>query len=73
MNDLKILSDGLTSYAGEMAPFIVEKVFRDMKLHDGNIPPTMRRKVVDILLERIVFDQEKHHALRRELMSTLDA
>lgn len=73
MSDMKILSNELESYAGEMAPFIVEKVFRDMKLQGENIPPTMRRKVIDIILERIVFDQEKHHALRRELLSTLDS
>ena len=73
MSDLKRLSNELASYAGEMTPFIVEKTFKDMKLHGEDIPPTMRRKVIDILLERIVFDQEKHHALRRELMSTLDA
>ena len=71
MSDLKILSNELMSYAGEMAPFIVEKAFRDVKLQGDKIPPTMRKKVVDIILDRIVFDQEKHQALRRELMNSL--
>ncbi len=73
MSDMKILSSELVSYAGEMAPFIVEKAFRDVRLHGEDIPPTMRRKVVDIILDRIVFDREKHHALRRDLMKSLDA
>ena len=71
MSDLRILSSELASYAGEMAPYIVEKAFRDMKLQGDKIPPTMRKKVVDIILDRIVFDREKHHALRRELMGSL--
>ena len=71
MSDLKILSNELMSYAGEMAPYIVEKAFRDVKLQGDKIPPTMRRKVVDMILDRIVFDREKHHTLRRELMSSI--
>jgi len=71
MSDMKTLSDGLTSYAGEMAPFIVEKAFRDARLKGEDLPPIMRRKVVDIILNRIVFDKEKHDTLRRKLMRSL--
>ena len=73
MSDLKVLSSELASYAGEMTPFIVEKAFRDVKLKGDDIPPTMRKKVIDIILERIVFDREKHYTLRRDLMNSLGA
>ena len=71
MSDLQILSIELASYAGEMAPYIVEKAFKDMKLQGEDIPPTMRRKVVDTILERIVFDRDKHYKIRQELMNRL--
>ena len=72
MSDLKILSSGLASYAGEMAPYIVEKAFKDMRLQGENIPPTMRLKVVDMILERIVFDRNKHYDMRLELLQSLN-
>ena len=72
MSDLRTLTNELASYAGEMAPYIVEKAFRDMKLKGENIPPTMRLKVVDTILERIIFDRDKHYTLRLELLTTLN-
>ena len=72
MSDLKILSDELASYAGDMAPYIVEKAFRDMKLHGDNIPPTMRLKIVDMILERIVFDRNRHYDMWLELLQSLN-
>ncbi len=71
MSHLKILSNELASYAGDMAPYIVEKAFKDMKLLDENIPEALRLKVVDMILERIVFDTEKHYSLRKELLEIL--
>ena len=72
MSDLKILSSELVSYAGDMAPYIVEKAFKDMKLQGENIPPTMRLKVVDMILERIIFDRNKHYDMRLELLQSLN-
>ena len=72
MSDLKILSNELVSYAGDMAPYIVEKAFKDMRLQGENIPPTMRLKVVDMILERIVFDRNKHYDMRLELLNSLN-
>ena len=72
MSDLKILSSELVSYAGDMAPYIVEKAFKDMKLQGENIPPTMRLKVVDMILERIIFDRNRHYDMRLELLQSLN-
>ena len=72
MSDMRILSNELAPYAGEMAPYIVEKAFRDMKLQGENIPPTMRLKVVDTILERIMFDRNKHYDMRLELLQSLN-
>lgn len=71
MSHLKILSNELTSYAGDMAPYIIEKAFKDMNLQGENIPEALRLKVVDMILERIVFDTEKHYSLRKELLEIL--
>ncbi len=72
MSDLRTLSNELVTYAGEMAPYIVQKAFSDMNIKGDNIPPTMRLKVVDTILERIIFDRNKHYDMRLELLQHLN-
>ncbi|MBA3046477.1 MAG: hypothetical protein KKH41_09735 [Candidatus Thermoplasmatota archaeon] len=72
MSDFKKLSERLTAFAGTMSPYIVKKAFTDMAINGENIPPTMKLRVVDTILERIVFDRQLHYELRLELLQTLE-
>jgi len=72
MSDLNNLTEQLFEFAGEMTPHIVQKAFLDMNIKGDHIPPTMRLKVVDTILERIIFDRNKHYAMRLELLQTLN-
>ena len=71
MSDMEILNEQLSSFAGGMTSHIIKKAFEDHKIPGEDIPPIMRRKVVDTILSRIVFDKSKHYSMRQELLRSL--
>ena len=65
--DIRALERIIVQYAGPLGKFVVKKSLADLGCDTMNLTPDIRPKLVDMVLERAIYDRERWHAIRREI------
>lgn len=70
-NQMKIqaLESIIVEYAGPMGKFVIKKSMMDLGLDNGSITPDLKNKLIDMVLERAIFDRNRWRTIRREINS----
>jgi len=68
-SQVEILESIIVDYAGPMGKFVVRKSMADLGLEGSQLPPESQNQLIDMVLERAIFDKDRWNLIRREIQS----
>ncbi len=66
--EINALESIIVENAGPMGKFVIKKSMADLGLEPGSINQQDKSKLLDMVLERAVFDKDKWPGIRREIL-----
>lgn len=69
---IKHIEEKLVEYAGPMGKYVLKKELSDMGFSPNDeLDITMMRKVIDDVVKKAIYNQDKRHACKRELLKII--
>ena len=65
---IKILEDIIVENAGPLGKFVVKKSLSDLDMHPGSMDESAQNRLIDMVLERAVFDRDKWPSIRKNIL-----
>ena len=70
-SDIQALESVIVEHAGPMGKFIVKKSMDDLGLEANLITGDAQKKLIDMVLERAIYDKDRWGIIRKEISVAL--
>ena len=70
-SEIQALETVIVEHAGHMGKFIVKKSINDLGLDASLITGDAQKKLIDMVLERAIFDKDRWGIIRKEISVAL--
>ncbi|MBA3046067.1 MAG: hypothetical protein KKH41_09085 [Candidatus Thermoplasmatota archaeon] len=70
--DIQVLENIIVEYSGPMGKFVIKKSIADMGVAPESIVGHHRMRLIDLVLERAVFDRERWATVKKEILTVWD-
>ena len=68
-SEIQVLESIIVEHAGPMGKFVVKKSLQDLGLDNSTLNEGTRTKLVDLVLERAIYDRDRWNPIRNEIFS----
>ncbi len=65
--EVQALESIIVEHAGPMGKFIVKKSMADLETDLNSITGSIQKRLIDMVLERAIFDKERWDIIRKEI------
>ena len=70
--DIQALESVIVEHAGPMGKFVVKKSMGDLGIDPHLINDDAQKKLIDMVLERAIFDKDKWGTIRKEITIAME-